>query len=149
MIIDDILNIQKNSYPYLFIDKILEVTPMAKGLGKKCFTNSEWFFSKHDVFVPDFIVIESLVQIVVITIQSETLYSSSVLNDLRFKDIIFRGVIQAGDVLICECAIIRIVRGIVYAETRGFVNNNLVCSMKVEIAIIDVFNTYLPSQFQI
>ncbi len=145
MNITDILNIQKNSYPYLFIDKVLDVKPLLKGSGKKSFTNSEWFFSTQSDVVPNFVIIESLVQMVVITIQSENKYYNSVLNDLRFKEINFFRYIKAGETLICECSIIRTVRGIVYAEAMGFVNNNLICSMKVEIAIIDVLNTYLPN----
>lgn len=142
----NILNIQNNNYPYLFIDKILDIVPLSKGKGKKCFTSSEWFFDRDttDYLVPNFVIIECLVQIVVITIQTYQPFSSKELNDIRFKEIVFYDSIEAGEVLICECSIIKVIRGVVFAETKGFKGNNLICSLKVEIAILDEFNKYRP-----
>lgn len=141
-----ILNIQNNSYPYLFIDKIWDIVPLTKAKGKKCFTSNEWFFDKESCynFVPNYIVLECLVQIVVITVQSDINYSKRELNDIRFKEINFFDSIESGDELFVECIVIKIVRGIIYAESKGFKKNVLICSMKIEIAILDDFNKFLP-----
>lgn len=143
----NILNVQNNKFPYLFIDKIFDIVPLSKGSGKKCFTSSEWFFGKegNNICVPNYVLIECLVQIVVITIQSHNTFCKKELNDIRFKEILFIDTIEAGEVLICECSIIRVVRGIVYAESNGFNNGKLICSMKVEIAVLEEFNKYLPA----
>ena len=141
-----ILDIQNNSYPYLFIDKIWNLVPLSKGNGKKCFTCSEWFFNSdcNINFVPNFVIIECLVQIVVITVQSHNAFSKKELNDIKFKEIVFIDVVEAGEALICECLILKIASGIVYAESKGFKNNRLICSMKIEIAVLEEFNKFIP-----
>jgi 3-hydroxyacyl-[acyl-carrier-protein] dehydratase len=143
ILIEEILRIQKNLFPYLFVDRVLYINPGVKGSGKKCFTKNEWFFGENFI-VPSYILIESLVQLVVITVQTVDDYSDSMLNDLNFKNIEFFGVVSVGDVLLIECSIIKIVRGIVYAEARGYANSQLICSMNLEIAVLEVFDKYLP-----
>jgi 3-hydroxyacyl-[acyl-carrier-protein] dehydratase len=143
-----IIKIQNNNYPYLFVDKILELDPLNFGIGKKCFTRNEWYFdgqSDSEVFVPEFIQIEALVQMLVITIQYETKYEGELLNDVKFKNIEFFGNIEPGSSMIIKSKVVNNSRGIIKGISEGFINDELICSMECFIAVISELNKYSPN----
>ena len=45
--IKEIIKHQRNRYPVLLIDKIVELDPGKYAKGIKCFTYNEWFFPAH------------------------------------------------------------------------------------------------------
>jgi 3-hydroxyacyl-[acyl-carrier-protein] dehydratase len=66
----EILKIQKNKYPLLFIDKVTKCIPGKLIISQKNFTYNEWYFPSHfedEPNVPGFIQIESLVQSFILT----------------------------------------------------------------------------------
>ena len=66
----DIIRHQRNRYPVLLVDKIVDLVPGERATGVKCFTYNEWFFPGHfddEPNVPGFVQIESLVQTFILT----------------------------------------------------------------------------------
>ena len=49
-------------YPFLLVDRILEMEPGKKGTGIKNLTSSEWFFQGHTAYPPG-LLLESLAQV--------------------------------------------------------------------------------------
>ena len=49
-------------YPFLLVDRILEMEPGKKGTGIKNLTGSEWFFQGHTAYPPG-LLLESLAQV--------------------------------------------------------------------------------------
>ena len=146
--IKKILNTQNNNFPYLFVDKILEIEPFKNGIGKKCFTKNEWFFngqSENEIFVPEFIQIEALVQMLVITIQYESQYEGELLNDVKFKNIEFFENLTPGDSLIIKSNVLSNNRGIIRGISEGYVCEKLVCRMECFIAILSELNKFSPN----
>jgi 3-hydroxyacyl-[acyl-carrier-protein] dehydratase len=146
--INKIISIQNNNYPYLFVDKIIELDPLNYGIGKKCFTSNEWYFDgqfEDEVFVPEFIQIEALIQMLVITIQYETKYEGEILNDVKFKNIIFLKSIEPGCSMIIKVKVINNSRGIIKGISEGYVDEILVCSMECFIAVVSELNKYSPN----
>ena len=71
--IPNILKIQRNRHPLLFIDKIIDIEPGKSATAIKNYSFNEWFFPSHfedDPNVPGFIQIESLVQTFIMTFLS-------------------------------------------------------------------------------
>jgi 3-hydroxymyristoyl/3-hydroxydecanoyl-(acyl carrier protein) dehydratase len=49
-------------YPFLLVDRILEIEPGKKGIGIKNLTGGEWFFQGHTAY-PPILLLESLAQV--------------------------------------------------------------------------------------
>jgi len=58
----EIQRILPHRYPFLLVDRILEIEPGKKGTGIKNLTGSEWFFQGHLSYPPT-LLLESLAQV--------------------------------------------------------------------------------------
>ena len=58
----DIQKILPHRYPFLLIDRIIEIEPGEKGVGLKNLTGNEWFFQGHSFYPPN-LLLESLAQV--------------------------------------------------------------------------------------
>ena len=58
----EIQKILPHRYPFLLIDRIIEIEPGKKGIGLKNLTGDEWFFRGH-AFYPPNLLLESLAQV--------------------------------------------------------------------------------------
>ena len=58
----EIQKILPHRFPFLLIDRILEIEPGKKGVGVKNLTGDEWFFRGH-AFYPPNLLLESLAQV--------------------------------------------------------------------------------------
>jgi 3-hydroxyacyl-[acyl-carrier-protein] dehydratase len=58
----EIQSILPHRYPFLLVDRILEIEPGKKGTGLKNLTGSEWFFQGHLSYPPT-LLLESLAQV--------------------------------------------------------------------------------------
>jgi len=57
-------------YPFLLVDRILEIEPGKKGIGLKNLTGGEWFFQGHTAYPPA-LLLESLAQVAGIVLASK------------------------------------------------------------------------------
>ncbi|MDI6755103.1 MAG: 3-hydroxyacyl-ACP dehydratase FabZ [Thermodesulfobacteriota bacterium] len=58
----EIQKILPHRYPFLLVDRILQMDPGKKGIGIKNLTGSEWFFQGHP-FYPPVLLLEALAQV--------------------------------------------------------------------------------------
>ncbi|NBO19789.1 MAG: beta-hydroxyacyl-ACP dehydratase, partial [Proteobacteria bacterium] len=78
-----IIKHQRNRYPVLLIDKILDLVPGERAIGVKCVTYNEWYFPGHfddEPNVPGFVQIESLVQTFILTFLCKPEYAGMKTN---------------------------------------------------------------------
>jgi 3-hydroxyacyl-[acyl-carrier-protein] dehydratase len=58
----EIQEILPHRYPFLLVDRILEIEPGKNGVGLKNLTGDEWFFQDHSFYPPN-LLLESLAQV--------------------------------------------------------------------------------------
>lgn len=58
----EIQRILPHRYPFLLLDRILEIEPGKRGVGVKNLTGNEWFFQGHSFYPPN-LLLESLAQV--------------------------------------------------------------------------------------
>ncbi len=58
----EIQSILPHRYPFLLVDRLLELEPGKKGVGLKNLTGGEWFFHGHHFYPPP-LLLESLAQV--------------------------------------------------------------------------------------
>ncbi len=108
--INEIKKIIPHRSPFLLIDRILELEPGIQGIGRKCVSYNEPFFSGHfpeEAVMPGVLIIEALAQVgAVICLSCEEFKGKTVyfggISDAKFKS-----KVVPGDVLRLEVKLIK------------------------------------------
>jgi 3-hydroxyacyl-[acyl-carrier-protein] dehydratase len=145
--IQGILRHQRNRYPVLLIDKIIDLVPGERAVGIKCFTYNEWFFPGHfddEPLVPGFVQIESLVQTFILTFLCKDEYKGMKTNFVSINNIRFKRKIVPGEVLRIEAKLKSFKRGIAIGAADSYVDGDAACSAEFVIAVPAVLNQFKP-----
>lgn len=149
MDIKDILRHQKNRYPVLLIDKVVNLVPGKYATGIKCFTFNEWFFQGHfvdDPNVPGTIQIECMAQTLLLSFQCMPEYCGLKANASTYRKVNFRRRIVPGDTLRTEAVLKSFKRGIALGNVQGFVGDEEACSAEFVIVLPDVLDRFSPAK---
>ena len=147
MDIKAIIKHQRNRYPVLLIDKIIELVPGERATGIKCFTYNEWFFPGHfddEPNVPGFVQIESLVQTFILTFLCQDEYAGMKTNFVSINNIKFKRKIIPGDVLQIEATLKSFKRGIATGFSKSFVDGESACSADFVVAVPAILEQFTP-----
>lgn len=145
--IKKIIKHQRNRYPVLLIDKIVELVPGERATGIKCFTYNEWFFPGHfddEPNVPGFVQIESLVQTFILTFLCKDEYSGMKTNFVSINNIKFRRKIVPGDVLRIEATLRSFKRGIAIGFAESSVDDEPACSAEFVVSVPAILDQFKP-----
>lgn len=145
--IRQIISHQRNRYPVLLIDRIVDLAPGERATGLKCFTYNEWFFPGHfddEPNVPGFVQIESLVQTFILTFLCMDEYKGMKTNFVSINNIRFRRKITPGDVLRIEARLESFKRGIATGAAESFVDDEPACSAEFVVAVPAVLDKFKP-----
>ncbi|UJB33828.1 3-hydroxyacyl-ACP dehydratase FabZ [Chromobacterium sp. Beijing] len=145
--IKDIIQCQRNRYPVLLIDKIVELQPGERATGVKRFTYNEWFFPGHfddEPNVPGFVQIETLVQTFILTFLCKEEYKGMKTNFVSINNIRFKRKIVPGDTLRIEASLKSFKRGIAIGSAESFVDDEPACSAEFVVAVPDILDQFKP-----
>lgn len=145
--IKDIILCQRNRYPVLLIDKIVELQPGERAIGIKRFTYNEWFFPGHfddEPNVPGFVQIETLVQTFILTFLCKDEYKGMKTNFVSINNIRFKRKIVPGDTLRIEASLKSFKRGIAIGSAESFVDDEPACSAEFVVAVPDILDQFKP-----
>ncbi len=126
--INEIKKIIPHRSPFLLIDRILEIEPGIRGIGRKCVSYNEPFFPGHfpeEAVMPGVLIIEALAQVgAVICLSCEEFKGKTVyfggISDAKFK----RKVVP-GEVLRLEVELIKRKGPIGVAKAIAYVDENV------------------------
>lgn len=142
-----IKKIQRNRYPVLLVDRIVDLIPGVRATGVKCFTYNEWFFPGHfdnDPNVPGFVQMESLVQTFIITFLCKDEYVGMETSFASANNVKFKRKIVPGDVLRIEAFLHSFKRGVAIGRAESFVGSEPACSADFIVTIPEVLDRYKP-----
>lgn len=145
--IRDIIKHQRNRYPVLLVDRIVDLVPGERATGIKCFTYNEWFFPGHfddEPNVPGFVQIESLVQTFIMTFLCKEEYRGFKTNFVSIDNIRFRRKIVPGDVLRIEACLDSFRRGIATGSAESFVEDEPACCAEFVVSVPDILDKFKP-----
>lgn len=145
--IHEILKFQRNRYPVLLIDRILECEPGKRAVARKCFTYNEWFIPGHfddEPNVPGTVQIECLAQTLLMTFQCIEDYRGLKANAASYNNVKFRRKVEPGDILIVEANLSSFKRGVAIGSSVGRVEDEIACSADFVIAVPDVLEKFRP-----
>ena len=107
---DQIKQIIPHRYPFLLVDKIIEMEPGQSAKGIKCVSVNEPFFCGHFpeyAVMPGVLIIEALAQVGAVAILSVEEHKGKIALFGGIKNARFKRQVVPGDVLELECEIIR------------------------------------------
>lgn len=107
---DQIKQIIPHRYPFLLVDKIIEMEPGQSAKGIKCVSVNEPFFCGHFpeyAVMPGVLIIEALAQVGAVAILSLEEHKGKIALFGGIKNARFKRQVVPGDVLELECEIIR------------------------------------------
>lgn len=136
----EIQNIIPHRYPFLLVDKIIEMDAGKSAVGIKNVTINEPFFQGHfpgKPIMPGVLIVEAMAQVAAVTCMG--------LEENKGKLGVFTGIdkckfrkqVVPGDTLRIEIEMTALRRGIGKAEAKAYVEDELACSANLTFAIVD------------
>lgn len=140
---------QRNRYPLLFVDKIIEAIPSKSARGIKNFTFNEWYFPAHfddDPNVPGFVLVECLVQTFLMTFLCMEEYRGMETSFVSINNVKFKKKVVPGDRLEMDARLDSFRRGVAKGHVDAFVDGIFTCSADFVVAITEVLDQYKPKE---
>ena len=125
-----ILKIQQNRNPYLFVDYATKVIPGKYIEGYKILKKNEWFFKVHwpgDPNMPGMLQAEAMVQMSSLIVFTLPKMSGKILYLVDSNNLKFFKKVTPGCKLKLKSKLILNSRGLFKFEAEGFVRNKIVC----------------------
>ncbi|PRX35727.1 3-hydroxyacyl-[acyl-carrier-protein] dehydratase [Orenia metallireducens] len=139
--INEIQKILPHRYPFLLVDRILEVQPGKKVVGLKNVTANEQFFNGHfpgHPIMPGVLIIEAMAQVagvgLLTTVDNP---EEKVPYFARIEDARFKHPVKPGDQLIFEVEVVKLRRGIGKVAAKALVDGEIVTEATLTCAIQD------------
>lgn len=137
----DIREIQKilpHRYPFLLVDRILEVEEGKRALGKKNVTINEPFFQGHFPeypVMPGVLIVEAMAQVGAVAILSMPEFQGKIAFFTGIDKVRFRRQVVPGDQLLIEVELLKIKGPIGKAAGKVTVDGKLACEGELMFAI--------------
>ncbi|HPU41283.1 MAG TPA: 3-hydroxyacyl-ACP dehydratase FabZ [Acetivibrio clariflavus] len=136
----DIQKIIPHRYPFLLVDKILEVEPGKRAVGIKNVTANEPFFQGHfpgNPIMPGVLIVEALAQTACVAglLMEENKGKLGVFTG--FEKIKFRKQVVPGDTLKLEADILTLKMGMGKVKVVATVDDQVACEGEIRFAMID------------
>ena len=137
--IDEIKKIIPHRYPFLLVDKIIELEVGKKAVGIKNVTANEEFFNGHFPdypLMPGVLIVEAMAQVGAIAMMSmeENVGKLGVFTGI--DGVRFKKEVRPGDTLRIEVELLAIRRSIGKAKACAYVGDSLACSGELMFALV-------------
>lgn len=134
----EIMEIIPHRQPFMLIDRIEELEPGVRAVGKKCVSYNEPFFAGHfpgEPIMPGVLIIEALAQVGAVAILVQPEFKGKTAYFAGIKSAKFKGKVTPGDVLTLETVLTKIKGPIGMGEAKAFVDGKVVAQAEITFAI--------------
>jgi UDP-3-O-[3-hydroxymyristoyl] N-acetylglucosamine deacetylase/3-hydroxyacyl-[acyl-carrier-protein] dehydratase len=136
-----IQKILPHRYPFLLVDKIIELEPLQRAVGIKNVTHNEPFFPGHfpgHPIMPGVLIVEAMAQTGgVMLLNSAANPGDKLVYFTGIENAKFRKPVRPGDQLRFEMEMIKFRAPICKMAGKAFVDGVLVCEAELSAAIVD------------
>lgn len=137
----EVQGIIPHRYPFLLVDKVIEIEPGKKSVAIKNVTANEPFFQGHfpgNPIMPGVLIVEALAQTagIAVAIQDEDKNKLGVfagINEMKFKK-----QVVPGDTLTLEAEILANRMGIVKAKVKAMVDGQMAAEGEIKFAMVAI-----------
>lgn len=135
-----IMNIIPHRYPFLLVDRILELESGKRAVALKNVTANEAFFQGHfpsKPVMPGVLMLEAMAQVAAVTLLSTPALLGKIGFYMSIDAVKFRKVVEPGDQLIMEIEVIKARSRIAQAKGVCKVDGQIVCEAEMGFAFGD------------
>ncbi len=137
---EDIQRILPHRYPFLLVDRIIEIEPPHRAIGIKQVTSNEPFFQGHFPsypVMPGVLIVEAMAQVGGVAVLSSEEYADKLALFAGIDNVRFKRQVRPGDTLRIEVQLNQIRRGIGMGSGTATVNGELACKGDIMFALVD------------
>lgn len=138
--IHKVQRILPHRYPFLMIDRVVELEGSRRAVGIKNVTINEPFFQGHypgDPIMPGVLIIEALAQIGGVLLSQELEHKGKVAVLLSLDKVKFRRAVRPGDQLVLEAQALRVRSSTGHVRGRALVSGELVAEAEIKFILTD------------
>lgn len=136
--IDEILKILPHRYPFLLVDKIIEVEEGKKARGIKNVTINEPFFQGHfpgNPVMPGVMIVEAMAQVGAVAMLLKDEFKGKIPFFAGIDKVRFKKVVRPGDKLVIDVQLLSLKGSIGKAKAVAYVEDEIVCEGELLFAI--------------
>ncbi len=145
---EDILRTIPHRYPFLLVDKIIELEEGSKAVGIKNVTINEPFFQGHfpgHPIMPAVLILEALAQVGAVALLSKPQFKGKLVYFAAVDQCRFHKPVLPGDTLRLEVTLKRLLRTIGKADVKATVDGAVVADGEITFAVIDMPEPKTPT----
>lgn len=138
--VEKIRDILPHRYPFLLVDRILELVPDKSARGYKNVTINEEFFEGHfpgHAVMPGVLVCEAMAQVAGVLLLSKTGNQGKLAYFGRMDKVRFRNPVMPGDTLVTDVELIAARQNIGKVKAIARVNNEIACEGEFTFALVE------------
>lgn len=137
--VDQIKELIPHRYPFLLVDKVIELEVGKRAVGIKNVTANEPFFQGHFPdypLMPGVLIVEAMAQVGAIAMMSLEENKGKLGVFTGIDEVRIRKEVRPGDTLRMEVELVTMRRGIGKADAKAYVGEDLVCNGKLMFALV-------------
>jgi len=138
--INEIMKILPHRYPFLLVDRVVEIEKGKRAVGIKNVTINEHFFAGHfptRPVMPGVLIVEAMAQTGGVTVLTNEAHHGKVAFFMAANNVKFRKVVQPGDQLIMEVEVVKDRSKIAQVAAKSFVNGEIVAEAEMIFSFTD------------
>jgi UDP-3-O-[3-hydroxymyristoyl] N-acetylglucosamine deacetylase/3-hydroxyacyl-[acyl-carrier-protein] dehydratase len=136
----DIQKILPHRYPFLLVDKIIELEPDKRAVGIKNVTMNEEFFTGHfpgRPVMPGVLIIEAMAQVAGILMLNKKENVGKIAYFMSLDKVKFRKIVMPGDQLRLEVEVVKLKSKTGHVHTRALVDGQIASEADLMFALVD------------
>ena len=137
--IDQIKELIPHRYPFLLVDKVIELEERKRAVGIKNVTANEPFFQGHFPnypIMPGVLIVEAMAQVGCVAMMSMDENKGKLGVFAGIDKVRFKKEVRPGDTLTMEVEMISVRRNIGKATAKAFVGEELACTGELVFALV-------------
>jgi len=138
--IEDIEKIIPHRFPFLLVDRIIELEEDKRAIGIKNVSMNEWFFQGHfpgRPVMPGVLIVEAIAQVAGVLMLSKAENKGKLAYFMSIEQAKFRRAVRPGDQLVLKIEVSKLKSRVGQVQGKAYVGDKVACEAILMFALVD------------